>query len=471
MSVRSVWLTGRLLVSLALVAGGVVADHFPDHPATAASVGHSALTLDFERYTLANGLEVILHQDPQLPLVAINLWYHVGPANEPPGRSGFAHLFEHLMFEGSRHVGDRFDVLLEAAGATNVNGTTSWDRTNYFETVPREHLALALWIESDRMAFLLDQLTPEDLATQRSVVLNERRQTYETAPYGPSTLALFDLLFPPEHPYHGVVIGSVEDISAATMADVRSFYSRFYAPSNATLTLAGDIDRTTAKALVAKYFGTLPRRPAPTRARPPTEPLSAASRAVVNEPVELARASMAWIVPPAYGPEDAALEVLSAVLAGGRATELYRDLVVDQRLASEVTAYVDSNQLCGVFVVGATAASHVDATTLERATAKVIERLSQTGPTEAAVHRAKRRILVSLFANLQLLNDSGGESGRAGILQRFNHYLGDPGYLPRYVAALEAVTVADLQRVAARYLAPDRRATVLTHPSPPSPTP
>src|SRR5690606_7572215 len=190
----------------------------------AAKAERADLAIPFEKYQLDNGLTVLLHQDRSLPLVAVNLWYHVGPANEPPGRSGFAHLFEHLMFEGSRHVGREFDRLLESVGATNVNGTTSWDRTNYYETVPREHLELVLWLESDRMGFMLDGLDQQRLDVQRDVVKNERRQTYENAPYGPSTLALLDTLFPEGTPYHGAIIGSMEDLSAATLDDVREFF-------------------------------------------------------------------------------------------------------------------------------------------------------------------------------------------------------------------------------------------------------
>src|SRR5687767_415232 len=226
-------------------------------PQPAAAPASATPRIPFEKYRLKNGLEVILHEDRSLPLVAVNIWYHVGPANEPKGRSGFAHLFEHLMFEGSRHVGREFDLLLEAAGATNMNGTTSWDRTNYFETVPREHLELVLWIESDRMGFMLDTLNQERLDVQRGVVQNERRQSYENAPYGPSTLALLDALFPEGHPYHGAVIGSMKDLEAAKLEDVRSFFQAYYAPSNATLAIAGDFDGAAVKQLIERYFGTL----------------------------------------------------------------------------------------------------------------------------------------------------------------------------------------------------------------------
>ena len=222
----------------------------------------AAATIAFEKFKLANGLTVILHSDRSLPLVAVNVWYHVGPANEPAHRSGFAHLFEHLMFEGSKYVGHEFDRILESIGATNSNGTTSWDRTNYFETAPSENLETLLWLESDRMGFMIDTLTQERLDVQRDVVKNERRQSYENAPYGPSSLAMLNALFPEGHPYHGAVIGSMQDLSAATLADVTEFFRQYYAPSNATLCIAGDLDPAQAKAWIERYFGTLRRSPA-----------------------------------------------------------------------------------------------------------------------------------------------------------------------------------------------------------------
>jgi zinc protease len=424
-----------------------------------------APAVPFEEWTLPNGLEVILHEDHSLPLVAVNLWYHVGPANEPRGRSGFAHLFEHLMFEGSRHVGAELDRLLEAAGATNVNGTTSWDRTNYFETVPREHLELVLWIESDRMGFMIDSLAEARLDVQRGVVKNERRQSYENAPYGPSALALYDALFPEGHPYHGAVIGSMRDLDAATMADVRAFFEKFYAPSNATLALAGDVASADARRLVARWFGTLPARPRPARAGQPTAPLAAPLRVTVKEPVELARVAMGWIAPAAYSDEDYALSVAAAVLAGGKATRLYRKLVVEQQLAAEVAAEVDANQLASIVVVSATASSGVAAAKLEPALDDALAELARDGPTPAELARAKRRLLLALHDELQLLNGRGGESGRAGLLQRFHHYLGDAGYLSKHLARLEGVGAREVKDAVGRQLGRERRAVVVTEPT------
>jgi zinc protease len=433
-------------------------------PAAAPAPAQKPLEIPFEKLTLENGLSLILHRDPSLPLVAVNLWYHVGPANEARGRSGFAHLFEHLMFEGSKHVGREFDKLLESVGATNVNGTTNWDRTNYFETVPREQLALALWIESDRMGFLLDVVTQERLDIQRDVVKNERRQSYENAPYGPSSLALLDAMFPVGHPYHGAVIGSMEDLSAATLDDVKDFFRSYYAPSNATLTLAGDFDPAEAKALVKRYFGGLSGRPVTRAPKVATPPLAKPVRLVIDEPVELARVAHGYITPPAYGPDDAALEVAMAVLAGGRATRLYRSLVVEQKVAADVDASVDSNALASWVSVDATVASGKSIDAAEAALDKVLDELAAKPPTALEVARAKHRIRFALASDVELLNGRGGESGRAGMLQRFNHYLGDPGYLPKWLAALDAVTPDDVRRVIATHLGKNARVTVVTRP-------
>jgi zinc protease len=424
----------------------------------------STARIPFEKYALKNGLEVILHADRSLPLVAVNVWYHVGPANEPAGRSGFAHLFEHLMFEGSRHVGREFDRLLESSGATNTNGTTSWDRTNYFETVPREHLELVLWIESDRMGFMLDTLNAERLEVQRAVVQNERRQTYENAPYGPSSLALLDTLFPAGHPYHGAIIGSMADLSAATLNDVQTFFKSFYAPSNATLALAGDFDAAQAKRWIERYFGSLPTQPKPARVRPATKPATGMHRLVIDEPVKLAKVAFGFSAPPAYGPDDAPLEIAMALLAGGKATRLYQSLIVDKKVASEVEASLESNELASIVQTSAVAATSATAEQVEQALDAVLAELARQGPNTAELARAKRRLLLELSSNLQLLNGGGGESGRAGILQRLNHYLNDPGRLPEVVGALERVTSEDVRRVTRQYLGKDSRVVVVTRP-------
>jgi zinc protease len=421
--------------------------------------------IPFEKLTLKNGLTVLLHRDPSLPLVAVNIWYHVGPRNEAPGRSGFAHLFEHLMFSGSRHVGRDFDVLLESVGATNVNGTTNYDRTNYFETVPRNQLDLVLWIESDRMGYLLDVLDQGLLDVQRDVVKNERRQSFDNAPYGPSYLALLDALFPAGHPYNGAVIGSMADLSAATLEDVKGFFRDYYAPRNATLTIAGDFEPTAVKTSIEKYFGSLadrPKKPTPE----PALPGPRLGRYVVEEPVELAQVTFGYRTPPAYTQDDPIIDVAMATLAGGKATRLYQALVVDKKLASDVSASQDSNQLSGMATISATAATGKTVPELERALAAELEKLEKNGPTAVELERAKRGILLSTLKSLELLNGPGGESGRAGLLQRFAHYTGDPGYLSKWVEQIEKVTGADVQRVLRQHLTAAQRVSVVTQPKP-----
>lgn len=417
----------------------------------------------FEKLTLQNGLSVLLHRDPSLPRVAVNIWYHVGPRNEAPGRSGFAHLFEHLMFSGSRHVGRDFDVLLESVGATNVNGTTSYDRTNYFETVPREQLDMVLWIESDRMGYLLDVLDQGLLDVQRDVVKNERRQSYDNAPYGPSYLALVDALFPAGHPYSGAIIGSMADLSAATLDDVKGFFRDYYTPSNATLAIAGDFDPASVKASIQKYFGSLvdrAKKPTPE----PKLPAPRYGRYVVEEPVELAQVTFGYRTPPAYTTDDPIVDVAMSILAGGKATRLYQSLVVGKKLASDVSASQDSNQLSGITTISATAATGKTVTELEAALDAELTSLEKAGPTPVELERAKRGILLTTLKSLELLNGPGGESGRAGLLQRFAHYTDDPGYLPKWVEQIDKVTAADVQRVVREHLTRAKRVSVVTQP-------
>jgi len=437
-------------------------------PASAASAPQatpadaSTTRLPFTAFALDNGLKVILSQDRQLPRVAVNLWYHVGPVNEPKGRSGFAHLFEHLMFEGSKNVGRQFDTLMEGMGASGINGTTNWDRTNYFETVPSEHLATALWIESDRMAFM--SLSPERLEAQRAIVKNERRQSFENAPYGLSDLELLDTLFPPGHPYHGAVIGSMQDLSAARMRDVHEFYETYYAPNNATLTLVGDFEIERARSLIEKYFASIPRREVPSVARPLTPPLAAPVQRTVREDVELLRITKAWITPPAYSAADPALRLAAAILATGKASRLYQSLVVDQNLASEVSAYVDANRLCSIFGVDAKASSDTTAEKLQAGLESTLADFAKTGPSERELARAKKALLVDLFGSLEHLNGPDGESGRAGLLQRFSYYTGDPGYLDRWVQSVNAVTGEDVRSAIDQWLDERHAATVVTLP-------
>ncbi len=417
--------------------------------------------IPFEKYVLPdNGLEVILSQDHTLPVVAVNIWYHAGPVNEAPGRTGFAHLFEHLMFKGSKDVGDgQHFKLLDAAGASLINGTTDFDRTNFFETVPRNQLALALWLESDRMGFLLDTLTQQKLDNQRDVVMNERRQSFENVPYGPSEEQLVHLLFPPEHPYYGNVIGSMQDLAAATLDDVREFYRRYYAPANATLAIVGDFDPAETKELVAKYFGTLARRPPPEKREVVTPPITKERRDVVKEPVQLPRVAMAWLSPAAYQPGDADCDVLAFVLGNGRSSRLYQRLVYDLQLAQSVSASQESLALTSIFRVVLTARPGVDPKKLEAEAQKVVDGVRAAPPSVREVERARNQLLTSMVGQLQTV---GGFGGKADTLNRYNQYVGDPGYLPKDVARYEAVTPGSVQQAAKKLLDPNARVVVVT---------
>lgn len=447
----------------------------PSAHALASAIGPSkptapapSVNIAFEKYQLKNGLTVILHTDRSLPLVAVNVWYHVGPANEPAHRSGFAHLFEHLMFEGSKHVGHEFDNILESIGATNSNGTTSWDRTNYFETAPSENVDTLLWLESDRMGFMIDTLTQERLDVQRDVVKNERRQSYENAPYGPSSLALLNTLFPAGHPYNGAVIGSMDDLSAASMADVTEFFRQYYAPSNATLCLAGDLDVPKTKASIEHYFASLADRKRPESKPLVYAPLAKPERLIVKEPVTLAQVSYGYRTAPAFSNDDPALEVAMAVLGGGKATRLYQRLVVQTKLAADVSASLESNELASIASLSATVATGRSTAAVEKELDSVLAGLAKNGPTVAELERAKRRILVDMLSNLELLNGPGGETGRAGLLQRFDQYTGDPGYLPKWLARIQEVSASDVQRVVKEALRAQGRVVVVTEPLPAS---
>ncbi|HET9228316.1 MAG TPA: pitrilysin family protein, partial [Thermoanaerobaculia bacterium] len=303
----------------------------------------SQLQLPFERATLSNGLRVVLHPDRSLPLITVNLWYHVGSKNERPGRTGFAHLFEHMLFQGSEHVpaNEHFRYLQQVGGV--ANGSTWYDRTNYFETLPSNNLDLGLWLESDRMGFLLPALTEESMETQRNVVMNERRQRVDNQPYGRATETMYSLLFPPDHPYSWPVIGYMEDIAAATLEEVRQFFRTYYAPNNAVLTLAGDLDPSEALKRVEAWFGDIPPGPplppiSPIAGSPP--PIGGEKRAVLEDDVRLPRVYVG-VRAPAYGERGwYAGDLLSAVLTGGKSSVLYRDLVYERHIAQDVAAWI-----------------------------------------------------------------------------------------------------------------------------------
>jgi zinc protease len=439
--------------SVATVASPKIVEALPEP-----SVNRQAQpTLNYEKYKLKNGLEVILLEDHRLPMVAVNLWYHVGPANERPGLTGFAHLFEHMMFQGSKNIGDdQHFKLLEGAGASDINGTTDFDRTNYFETLPSNQLEMALWLESDRMGFLLDTLDANRLANQRDVVRNERRQG-ENAPYGLVEEELFHLLFPKGHPYYASVIGSHADIESARIKDVREFFKLYYAPNNASLAIVGDIDKAKTKALVEKYFGPIPSGQPVPPIDAKTPPITSEKRGVVTDQVELPRIYMGWITDSIYKPGDAEAQMLARILGGGKSSRLYKRLVYDRQIAQDVTAFQYSLILGSVFQITATAKPGVKPEDLEKAIDEELDAMRKDGPRPEEVERARNLIQGQIVRGLEVL---GGFGGVADRLNQYNHYLGDPGFLAKDLARFDAATASSIQKIAADKLTRNSRVVV-----------
>jgi zinc protease len=423
--------------------------------------------IPFEQYALPNGLRVILHRDPKLPVAHVNLWYHVGSADERLGRSGFAHLFEHLMFQGSTNAGQDYLKYMERAGANlfegGVNGTTNFDRTNYFETVPAGSLETVLWAESDRLATLADAIDKAKLDNQRDVVKNERRQSYENQPYGRAYKLLLGTMFPVDHPYGHDVIGTHEDLTAASLDDVRAFFRTYYTPNNLSLVVAGDFDPAEARRLVAKYFGPIP--PGPALDRPKRVPVALSGERVVvaNDRVPLARAYVAWPAPAYFDPGDAELDLAGLVLADGLSSRLQRALRYDRQLAADVAAFQYSLERHGVFVVQATAREGVALDTVERAVHAEIARLARTGPTAAELARAKAKWELGYLAGLERIGGFGGVSDR---LNEYATYLGTPDGFAFDVLRHRNATAEQVRQAAARYLDTPNRVVARFVPEP-----
>ena len=391
-----------------------------------------ALRVPYETFTLPNGLQVILHEDHSVPVVAVNIWYHVGSGDERVGRTGFAHLFEHIMFMGSQHVptGD-FDKLLEAAGADN-NGSTTEDRTNYYEDAPANTLPLMLWLDSDRMGFLLPEITADKVDLQRGVVQNERRQSYENRPYGLSEENILKRLYPASHPYNWPVIGSMADLSAATLEDVRGFFRTYYTPNNATLAIAGDIKPREMRALVERYFG-----------------VAADVITSLEDRVQLPRVYNAWHTVKAFAPDDAGLDVLANVLAGGRSSRLYRRLVYELQIASDVVAFQDGSRLDGKFELWTTARPGHTLAELQRVVDEVVRSVADSGPTLREVQRAQNTFEAQFLSRMERVGSFGG---KADQLNSYNYFVGTPDYFQRDLDRYLKVTPADVQRLARAYL-------------------
>ena len=421
------------------------------------------VNISFTKQTLANGLDVLVHEDHACPIVAVNLWYHVGSKNEHPGHTGFAHLFEHLMFEGSEHHDKGYFQPLQGAGAT-LNGSTNADRTNYWEVVPTGALELALWMESDRMGYLLPALTQPKFANQRDVVLNERRQNYENRPYGLAPMALLAALFPEDHPYHWTTIGEIADLQRVQLDEVHAFFRRYYHPANASIALAGDVDGDEALALVERYFGDIDPGDV-------VEPVRASAglpgdvRIRFEDRVELPRLYLAWLTPAMFADGDADLDLATDLLANGKTSRLYRRLVFDERIATDVSASQNSREIAGYSQITATAAPGHTLAELETAIFEEIAHLAADGPTDEEIERGRVQAEAQFMFRLQTV---GGFGGKSDQLNAYNVFLRDPAYFDRDLARYQLVTSASLRASVERYLDPRRRVTLSIVPEGPA---
>jgi zinc protease len=408
--------------------------------------------IPFSKRTLANGLDVLLHEAHGCPIVAVNIWYHVGSKNERPGHTGFAHLFEHLMFEGSEHHDRGFFQPLQAAGAS-LNGSTNADRTNYWEVVPASALDLALWMESDRMGYLLPALTAQKFATQRDVVLNERRQNYENRPYGLASMAMLATLFPGDHPYHWTTIGEIDDLRAAKVEEAHEFFRTYYHPANASIALAGDFDSDAVLALVRSYFESIPAGPRVDPIRR-TAALDADRRIFLEDRVELPRLYLAWLTPAMYAEGDADLDLATDLLANGKMSRLYKRLVYEERIATDVSASQSSREMSSFVQLSATAAPGHTLAEIHRVIDEEILALAEGGPTEDEIDRGRVQAETHFMQRLQTV---GGFGGKSDQLNAYNTFLGRPDYFDEDVGRYQRVTKASLQSTAARFLRDGRR--------------
>jgi len=430
------------------VAAPAAAQHAAAAPAA------RPLEVPYTQFDLPDGLHVILHEDHSVPIVTVNMWYHVGSANERQGRTGFAHLFEHLMFMGSGHVKPgEFDEALEAAGGTN-NGSTTSDRTNYWINVPSNALELALFLESDRMGFLLDTMTPKTVDAQRDVVKNERRQSYENRPYGLAEPTLQEMLYPDNHPYHWPTIGYMPDLTAASYDDVVAFFRKFYAPANASLVVAGDINLAEARKLVEKWWSDVKPGPPPEPITVPGAMLTSVVTKTISDKVQLPRLYIAWLTPAALTPADGALDVVSDVLAGGKNSRLYKRLVYDMQIAQSVDAFEGSERLSSIFQIVVTPRPGHTVEECEKVIDEEIAKLQAEPPSAHEIERAFNQIEASFYNRMERV---GGFSGKADQLNGYYTNTGDPDWFNEDLSRYRSLAPSDIQAAAARWLPRDRR--------------
>jgi zinc protease len=453
-----------LALALALVGAAPPArpPAAPNPPPAPAPAPADVPALEYHLFRLANGLTVILHVDRTAPLVGVHVQYDVGSKDERPGRTGFAHLFEHLMFQGTAHLPKgEADRLVDAAGG-NGNGSTSQDTTVYWEEAPSNALEQILFVESERMGWLLPTLTQEKLDNQRDVVRNERRQSYEMQPYGLAFERILARLWDAGFPYHWMTIGSHQDLEAATLADVKEFFERWYGPENAVLAIAGDIDVARTRALVERWFGAIPGKARPVHARPEPSQPDGERRIAMEDQVQLPRLYLAWQTPRVFAPGDAALDLLGSVLADGKSARLVRRLVMEERIAQAVSAGQSSQALAGMFLVVATPKPGVSLERLEREIDEEIARIAAHPPSAEELERAKNKIESGAVFGLEPV---GGFDGRAATLANYYLRAGDPGYLDEDLARYRLLNAEDVSAAARSFLRKDARVVLEVRPA------
>jgi zinc protease len=437
----------RFLVGLALLWAIPFATAQPADPKIA-----------FERYTLPNGIEVILSPDKNVPLVAVSVWYHVGSGYEVYGKSGFAHLFEHMVFQGSKHVGDdkHFPILKKIG--SDPNGSTNMDRTNYYEVVPSNELETALWLESDRMGYLLEKLTATSLANQIDVVRNERRQRYDNVPYSKARFAVLAGLYPEGHPYRYMTIGKHEDLEAASLDDVKSFFKTWYVPANATITLTGDFDMPVAKKLIEKWFSTFPKSAKPKVVAVPAPSIKSSETIVEDEFAKQRQIVFAWHTPANFAEGDAELDVAANALTREGPGRLYKALVYDRPLAVGVNSFQASSLFSSTFQVSVSLRPEANLDEVKKIVATEIARLGKELLTDKEIARVVTSNEAMIIRRLE------GLLARGELLQAYNHYLGDPGKLTYDLDRYRTTNAEKIRATVAKYLLPDRMVTVITNP-------
>ncbi len=404
------------------------------------------LNIDYEKYKLKNGLEVIFHKDDTLPLVSVNIWYKVGSANERKGKTGLAHLFEHMMFQGSENVPKEMHFrFIQEAGGT-LNGSTTYDRTNYYEKVPSNFLELILWLESDRMGYLLPALTQEKLNNQKDVVSNERLERYDNQPYGLAWELIITHLFPEDHPYSWPTIGFMDDIKSYSLDNVRKFFETYYSPANASLVVAGSFDADQTRDLIEKYFGDIKDSHSFTQLKNSIPGLKESIYLEKKEDVQLERLHLAWHSDYAYGRDDAVLDVLSDILSGSKNSRLYKNLVFEKEIAQDVSVFQYSGKLTGSFIIIATAKPGIKSEQLKEEIFKELDNIKKNKITEKELTKSKNGIKSSFIYSLQNIDSIADQ------LNSYNYFLNEPNYFAKDLQRYENVNADLINSCIEKYL-------------------